>query len=42
MLRPVEPVTFHSALVPPYVRKTKSLEDALPQCAIVLEGDFEW
>lgn len=25
-----EPVTFHSALVPPYVRKTKSLEAALP------------
>ena len=24
------PVTFHSALVPPYVRKTKSLEAALP------------
>ena len=23
-----EPVTFHSALVPPYVRKTKSLEAA--------------
>lgn len=25
-----EPVIFHSALVPPYVRKTKSLEAALP------------
>ena len=25
-----EPVVFHSALVPPYVRKTKSLEAALP------------
>ena len=25
-----EPVTLHSALVPPYVRKTKSLEAALP------------
>ena len=25
-----EPVTFHSALVPPYVRKTKTLEVALP------------
>lgn len=25
-----EPVTFHSALVPPYVRKTKRLEAALP------------
>jgi transposase-like protein len=25
-----KPVTFHSALVPPYVRKTKSLEAALP------------
>ena len=25
-----EPVTFHSALVPPYVRKTKSLEAAIP------------
>ena len=25
-----EPVTFHSALVPPYVRKTKALEAALP------------
>ncbi len=25
-----EPVTFRSALVPPYVRKTKSLETALP------------
>jgi len=25
-----EPVTFHSALVPPYVRKTRSLEAALP------------
>jgi putative transposase len=25
-----EPVTFQSALVPPYVRKTKSLEAALP------------
>ena len=24
------PVTFHSALVPPYIRKTKSLESALP------------
>ena len=24
------PVTFHSALVPPYVRKTRSLEAALP------------
>lgn len=25
-----KPVTFRSALVPPYVRKTKSLEAALP------------
>jgi len=25
-----EPVTFRSALVPPYVRKTKTLEAALP------------
>ena len=25
-----EPVTFRSALVPPYVRKTRSLESALP------------
>ena len=25
-----KPVTFHSALVPPYVRKTKSLEAAIP------------
>ena len=25
-----EPVTFHSALVPPYVRKTASLEAAIP------------
>ena len=25
-----EPVTFHSALLPPYVRKTKALEAALP------------
>ena len=25
-----EPVTFHSALVPPYVRKTRSLEASLP------------
>ena len=25
-----EPVTFRSALVPPYIRKTKSLEAALP------------
>ncbi|MCU7880109.1 MAG: transposase [Candidatus Thiodiazotropha sp. (ex Lucinoma aequizonata)] len=25
----VEPVTFHSALVPPYMRKTRSLEAAL-------------
>ena len=25
-----EPMTFHSALVPPYVRKTRSLEAALP------------
>ena len=24
------PVTFHSALVPPYIRKTRSLEAALP------------
>jgi putative transposase len=28
--KPGEPVTFRSALVPPYVRKTKSLEAALP------------
>jgi len=26
-----QPVTFHSALVPPYVRKTKPLEAALPR-----------
>jgi len=25
-----KPVTFHSALVPPYVRKTRSIESALP------------
>lgn len=25
-----EPVTFHSALVPPYIRKTRSLESTLP------------
>jgi len=25
-----QPVTFHSALVPPYVRRTKTLEAALP------------
>jgi putative transposase len=25
-----DPVTFHSALVPPYVRKTRSVEAALP------------
>ena len=25
-----EPVTFRSALVPPYIRKTKSLQTALP------------
>lgn len=25
-----KPITFHSALVPPYVRKAKSLEAALP------------
>ena len=25
-----EPVTFHSAVVPPYVRKTASLEAAIP------------
>ncbi len=25
-----EPVTFHSALVPPYIRKTRTLEAALP------------
>ena len=25
-----EPITFHSALVPPYVRKCKSVEAALP------------
>ena len=25
-----EPVTFRSVLVPPYVRMTRSLEDALP------------
>lgn len=25
-----QPITFHSALVPPYVRKTRSLEAALP------------
>jgi putative transposase len=25
-----QPVTFHSALVPPYVRKTASLEAAIP------------
>ena len=25
-----KPVTFHSALVPPYVRKARSLEGALP------------
>ena len=31
-----EPVTFRSALVPPYVRKTKSLEAALPW--LYLEG----
>jgi putative transposase len=25
-----EPVTFHSALIPPYIRKTRSLEAAIP------------
>ena len=25
-----EPITFHSALVPPYLRKTRSLEAAIP------------
>ncbi len=28
--RAVEPVTFRSALVPPYVRKTQTLEAAIP------------
>ena len=32
-----EPVTFHSALVPPYVRKTRSLE-----AAFVPEGRVQW
>ncbi|MCU7889126.1 MAG: transposase [Candidatus Thiodiazotropha sp. (ex Lucinoma aequizonata)] len=33
-----ESVTFHSALVPPYVRKTRSLEAALPW--LYLKGIF--
>ena len=35
-----EPVTFHSALVPPYVRKTEILGSGA--AVVVLEGDFEW
>ena len=33
------PVTFRSALVPPYVRRTKTLEAALPW--LYLKGDFQ-
>jgi transposase-like protein len=38
-----EPVTFRSALVPPYVRKTKSLEAALPWLYLkgVSSGEME-
>jgi len=38
-----EPVTFHSALVPPYVRKTQSLEAALPWLYLkgVSSGEME-
>jgi len=32
------PVTFRSALVPPYARKTVTLEDALPLASF--EADF--
>ena len=35
-----EAVTFRSALVPPYVRKTKRLEGALPW--LYFEGGLEW
>ena len=31
-----EPVTFRSALVPPYVRKTRSLEAAIPPCVRIV------
>ena len=33
-----KPITFRSALVPPYVRKTQSLEAALPW--LLLKGRF--
>lgn len=38
-----DPVTFHSSLVPPYVRKTKSLEAALPWLYLkgVSSGEME-
>lgn len=38
-----EPVSFHSALVPPYVRKTRSLEAALPWLYLkgVSSGEME-
>ena len=38
-----EPVTFRSALVPPYVRKTRSLEAALPWLYLkgVSSGEME-
>ena len=36
------PVTFRSVLVPPYVRKTKSLEAALPWLYMKYERGVEW
>lgn len=38
-----KPVTFHSTLVPPYVRKTKNIEDAIPWLYLkgVSEGEIE-
>ncbi len=36
-----EPVTFRSALVPPYVRKTRTLEAALTALAVP-EGYLQW
>ena len=35
-----EPVTFRSALVPPYVRKTRTLEAALPLA--LSQGRLQW
>ena len=39
-----KPVTFRSALVPPYIRKTRTLEAALPRLYLkgVSEGCFQW